>query len=147
MTGAQRRDAVFAPDFLEDLLDWIRTDRKRTLRTLNLVEATVPDPFGAPANPRRCVGILLVDGPAGSTGSIGSSIRSARSASTISRLGSTTDPVDFPPRSGNDTRQIVERAWSFAHRLGGDVLLYRPIRNRSPSWCSVKMAHQWTRPP
>ena len=51
------------------------------------------------------MGILPVDGPAGSIGSTGSSIRSARSACTFSRLGTTTDPVDSPPRSGIETRQ------------------------------------------
>lgn len=58
MTGAQRREAVFDPDFLEDLLDWIRTDRKRTLRTLKLVEATVRDPFEGVGKPEALRGGL-----------------------------------------------------------------------------------------
>ena len=58
MTGAQRREAVFDPDFLEDLLYWIRTDRKRALRTLKLVEATVRDPFEGVGKPEALRGDL-----------------------------------------------------------------------------------------
>lgn len=58
MTGTQRREAVFDPDFLEDLLDWIRTDRKPTLRTLKLVEATVRDPFEGVGKPEALRGDL-----------------------------------------------------------------------------------------
>jgi len=51
MTGRQRRDAVFAPRFLEDLAYWTRTDRKRALRTLKLVEAILRDPFDGIGKP------------------------------------------------------------------------------------------------
>ena len=39
------RDAVFHREFLEDLRFWVKTDRNATLRTLELVEATLRDPF------------------------------------------------------------------------------------------------------
>lgn len=58
MTGAQRREAVFAPGYLENLLDWIRTDRKPTLRTLNLVEPAVRDPFEGVGRPEVLRGDL-----------------------------------------------------------------------------------------
>jgi len=37
--------AVFQPEFREDLKYWVRTDRKVALRTLELVEAVMKDPF------------------------------------------------------------------------------------------------------
>jgi len=39
------REAVFQPEFLEDLRYWVNTDRKLALRALDLVEATLRDPF------------------------------------------------------------------------------------------------------
>jgi toxin YoeB len=39
------RQAVFQPEFREDLRYWVRTDRKAALRTLELVEAVIHDPF------------------------------------------------------------------------------------------------------
>ena len=51
MTGRQRREAVFDPSFLEDLIYWTRTDRKRALRILKLVEAILRDPFGGIGKP------------------------------------------------------------------------------------------------
>ena len=39
------RDAVFHPEFREDLLYWVKTDRKAALRTLELMEAAMKDPF------------------------------------------------------------------------------------------------------
>lgn len=43
----QRRDwqAVFQPEFREDLRFWIRTERKVALRALDLVDAILRDPF------------------------------------------------------------------------------------------------------
>ena len=51
MTGTRRRDAVLDPVFLQDLEYWTRTDRKRALRVLKLVEATLRDPFDGPGKP------------------------------------------------------------------------------------------------
>jgi toxin YoeB len=39
------RQAVFQPEFREDLRYWVKTDRKAALRTLELVEAVLSDPF------------------------------------------------------------------------------------------------------
>lgn len=44
-TDALKRDAVFFPEFLEDLAYWIATDRRTASRTLELVEAILRDPF------------------------------------------------------------------------------------------------------
>jgi toxin YoeB len=39
------REAVFQPEFLDDLKYWVSTDRKLALRVLSLVEAILRDPF------------------------------------------------------------------------------------------------------
>ena len=39
------RDAVFQPEFREDLCHWVTTDRKIALRALAIVEAVLRDPF------------------------------------------------------------------------------------------------------
>ena len=39
------REAVFQPEFREDLRYWIRTDRKTALRALDITEAVMRDPF------------------------------------------------------------------------------------------------------
>jgi len=38
-------EAVFQPEFLEDLRYWVETDRKLALRALDLVEAILCEPF------------------------------------------------------------------------------------------------------
>lgn len=40
-----KREAVFQPEFREDLQYWVETDRKTALRLLTLVEAIMRDPF------------------------------------------------------------------------------------------------------
>lgn len=40
-----QREAVFQPEFREDLSYWVETDRRVALRALNLVEAILRDPF------------------------------------------------------------------------------------------------------
>jgi toxin YoeB len=40
-----RRLAVFHPEFLQDLRFWVRNDRRTALRVLDVVEATLRDPF------------------------------------------------------------------------------------------------------
>jgi toxin YoeB len=42
---AAEREAVFHLEFRQDLQHWVETDRKTALRTLELVEAVVRDPF------------------------------------------------------------------------------------------------------
>jgi toxin YoeB len=39
------REAVFQPEFIEDLRFWVETDRKMALRAFNLIEAILRDPF------------------------------------------------------------------------------------------------------
>ena len=39
------REAVFHPEFRDDLKDWVESDRKVALRVLDLVEAVMRDPF------------------------------------------------------------------------------------------------------
>lgn len=58
MTGARRREAAFDRAFLEDLTYWTRTDRKRALRTLKLVDAVLRDPFGGLGKPEPLRGEL-----------------------------------------------------------------------------------------
>ncbi|PIP09052.1 MAG: Txe/YoeB family addiction module toxin [Syntrophobacteraceae bacterium CG23_combo_of_CG06-09_8_20_14_all_50_8] len=47
MGGGQkpRREAVFQPEFLDDLRYWVETDRGVALRALAIVEAVLRDPF------------------------------------------------------------------------------------------------------
>ncbi len=44
-SAGRRREAVFQPEFLQDLRHWVDTDRKVALRALDLVEAIRRDPF------------------------------------------------------------------------------------------------------
>lgn len=39
------RNAIFHPEFREDLRYWVETDRKLALRAFDLIEAILPDPF------------------------------------------------------------------------------------------------------
>ena len=41
----KRHEAVFQPEFLEDLKFWVETERNTALRVLELVEAILRDPF------------------------------------------------------------------------------------------------------
>lgn len=51
MAPPARREAVFQPEFREDLRFWIATDRKAAIRVLELVEAVIKDPFIGIAKP------------------------------------------------------------------------------------------------
>ena len=44
-------EAVFQPEFREDLRWWVEHDRKAALRLLDLVEATLRDPFAGLGKP------------------------------------------------------------------------------------------------
>jgi toxin YoeB len=48
---SNRREAVFQPEFREDLRYWVETDRKIALRALDLVEAIMRDPFSGIGKP------------------------------------------------------------------------------------------------
>jgi toxin YoeB len=41
----KKREAVFQPEFLEDLRYWVETDRKLALRALDMIETILRDPF------------------------------------------------------------------------------------------------------
>ncbi len=41
----KHRDAVFQPEFIEDLRFWVETDRKMALRAFDLIDAVLRDPF------------------------------------------------------------------------------------------------------
>ena len=47
----KERQAVFLPEFITDLHYWVETDRKLALRTLELVEAILCDPFDGIGKP------------------------------------------------------------------------------------------------
>ncbi len=51
MTSASRREAVFQPEFREDLKFWVKTDRNLALRVLELIEAVLRDPFAGIGKP------------------------------------------------------------------------------------------------
>ena len=45
MNKAAAREAVFHPEFREDLRYWVETDRKAALRIFELIEAVLRNPF------------------------------------------------------------------------------------------------------
>jgi toxin YoeB len=49
------REAVFHPEFRDDLRYWVKTDRKVALRILELVEAVMRDPFAGFGKPLKFV--------------------------------------------------------------------------------------------
>ena len=48
----RRRDAVFQPEFLQDLRYWVETDRRAALRALDLVEAILREAFTGIGKPQ-----------------------------------------------------------------------------------------------
>lgn len=53
-----KRDAVFQPEFREDLRYWTETDRKTALRAFDLIEAIMRDPFRGVGKPEPLKYIL-----------------------------------------------------------------------------------------
>ena len=47
------RDLVIHPEFRADLRYWVATDRRVALKILDLVEATMRDPFQGPGKPEQ----------------------------------------------------------------------------------------------
>ncbi len=45
------KEAVFQPEFREDLKYWVKTNRKIALKVLEFVEAIIRDPFGGIGKP------------------------------------------------------------------------------------------------
>ena len=48
---SKNREAVFHPEFRDDLRHWIETDRKVALRAFDLIEAIMRDPFSGIGKP------------------------------------------------------------------------------------------------
>jgi toxin YoeB len=48
---ASARQAVFHPEFREDLEHWVRTDRRTALRVLRMVDDVLRDPFRGVGKP------------------------------------------------------------------------------------------------
>jgi toxin YoeB len=51
MTETRKRDAVFQPEFLEDLRWWVKHERRTALRILKLVQAVIRDPYQGVGKP------------------------------------------------------------------------------------------------
>jgi len=47
----RRREAVFQPEFIEDLKYWVEADRRTALRAFDLIEAILRDPFSGIGKP------------------------------------------------------------------------------------------------
>ena len=45
MPRSAEREAIFHPEFRQDLLYWVETDRKVAVRAFELIEAVLRDPF------------------------------------------------------------------------------------------------------
>jgi toxin YoeB len=46
-----KRDAIFHPEFREDLRYWVKTDRRVALRAFDLIEAILRNPFSGVGKP------------------------------------------------------------------------------------------------
>jgi len=46
-----KREAIFQPEFLQDLRFWVKSKRNIALRAIDLVEAVMRDPFEGPGKP------------------------------------------------------------------------------------------------
>lgn len=53
MGQRSEREAVFPPEFREDLRWWVETNRSAALRILLLIEAVLADPFQGIGKPER----------------------------------------------------------------------------------------------
>lgn len=49
---SKHRDAVFQPEFRDDLRYWVEVDRKTALRAFDLIEALMRDPFAGLGKPK-----------------------------------------------------------------------------------------------
>ncbi len=58
MSPLADREAVFHPQFREDLRYWVETDRRVALRILELAEAVLRDPFAGIGKPEPLKYIL-----------------------------------------------------------------------------------------
>lgn len=51
MARPVEREAIFHPNFREDLRYWVKTDRRIAVRILELVEAAIKEPFSGIGKP------------------------------------------------------------------------------------------------
>ena len=58
MPGKADREAVFHPEFRQDLRYWVETDRKIALRAFELIEGILRDPFAGIGKPEPLKYIL-----------------------------------------------------------------------------------------
>jgi toxin YoeB len=58
MHARAKRIAIFHEEFREDLMWWVKTDRRAALRTLELVEAVMADPLGGIGKPEALKFVL-----------------------------------------------------------------------------------------
>jgi toxin YoeB len=58
LPGKVDREAVFHPEFRQDLRYWVETDRKIALRALELIEGILRDPFTGIGKPEPLKYIL-----------------------------------------------------------------------------------------
>ncbi len=58
MHARLKRVAIFHEEFREDLIWWVKTDRRAALRTLELVEAVMSDPFSGIGKPEALKFVL-----------------------------------------------------------------------------------------
>ena len=58
MAPAAEREAVFHPEFRQDLRYWVEADRKTALRILELVEGVLRDPFTGIGKPEPLKHVL-----------------------------------------------------------------------------------------
>ena len=63
----RRGDALFDQNCLHDLEHWVRTDRRRALRILKLIEVVLRDPLEDRVNRNRSADSLPAPGPGVST--------------------------------------------------------------------------------
>ena len=54
----EHREAIFQPEFREDLKYWVKTNRKIALRAFDLIEAILRDPFTGIGKPEPLKFIL-----------------------------------------------------------------------------------------
>jgi len=58
LAPAAEREAVFHPEFRQDLRYWVEADRKTALRILELVEGVLRDPFTGIGKPEPLKHVL-----------------------------------------------------------------------------------------
>ena len=65
MPRSVEREAIFHPEFRQDLRYWVETDRKVAVRAFDLIEAVLRDPFTGIGKPEPLKYLLAAAGRAG----------------------------------------------------------------------------------